>query len=79
MLWALRLCVLAHRAMDVPKKVSLRAMLTLTLLEEFLHKGQRALSYMSRFQMTVRKSIDATHPDTPHSPCHSMQAEAFEA
>ena len=34
MVWAVRMCVLAHRAMDVPKKVSLQAMLT--LLSEFL-------------------------------------------
>ena len=49
----------SHQTIDVPKKVSLQAMLT--LVEEFLHKGQRALSnYLSRFQTTVRKSIDAT-------------------
>ena len=39
MMWALRICVLAHRAMDVPKKVSLQAMLT--LLSEFLREGRR--------------------------------------
>ena len=55
--WALKICVLAHRSMDVPKKVSLPAILC--LLNEYMQAGLlQGLGYANFACICVQIFVD---------------------